>query len=241
MDSASFKRQASKVKAALKTQPDGSVLTTRELKLYVPERFVEKKLAVVSAETYVVGIYALATSQGDYAVSTINAMHHVMPTVISTVKFDGESYLEMTFDPGSTVFATLDLIKEDILVYRIFDEIVAKGHIPWYLEYQDLATLFSSAKKHAGLDLTRVHAILEMIAAACARNPKQLTEYYRQGVTSLEEVVSHPPTIIPLRSITYGTTNTTSRLMGSYWDQGLNSALINPTTKLENVEDLLRR
>lgn len=241
MDWTHYQRDAKRAHAVLVEQPDGSVLTTKGCKIYIPERFAEKELAVIAAETYICGIFAIVVEDKYYGVSTANAMMRIKPSLISTVKFGEDTYLEFTFDPGAVVFATLDLIKNDTLVYRIFDEIIAKGRVPWYLSYDDLAKLFETSAYHAGVNLQGSHAILEMIAAAVARNPKDRTKYYRHGVVNQSDKYDHPPVLIPLRSITLGTTNTTSKLLGSYWDQGLNSALTNPSTKTENIEDLLRR
>jgi hypothetical protein len=241
MDWKRYQRDASKVHAVLVEQPDNSVMTTRGVKIYVPERFSEKQLAVIGAETYIVGIFAIVVDDLYYGVSTANAMMRIKPSLISTVKFDDSTYLEFSFEAGSTVIATTELIKTDTLVYRIFDEMIAKGHVPWYLSYDDLAKLFETAEYHAGMRLTRSHAILEMIAAAVARDPQDRTKYYRHSVVNQADERSRPPVVIPLRSITYGATNTTSKLLGSYWDQGLTSALVNPSTKVENIEDLLRR
>ena len=52
--------------------------------------------------------------------------------------------------------------------------------------------------------------------------------------------VNDPSVILPLKSIAYGLSNTTSRLMGNYLNDGMNSALVNPSTQNESIEDLLR-
>lgn len=241
MDPSRWKREPSKVHAALRELPDGSIMTTREARIYIPERFIEKQLASIGAETYITGIYALVVEDAYYGVSTINAKMRIQPTTISTVRFGEDSYLEFYFAPGSIVIADTNLIRIDGLVYLIFDEIVAKGHPPWYLEYEDLAKLFETADNHAGVKLGGSHAILEMIAAACARDPKDRSRYYRHSVQTYEEAKANPPAVIPLRSVTYGATNTTAKLLGSYFADGLDSALVNPTTKKERIEDLLRR
>ena len=241
MDWTRWKREPSKVLAALAEQPDGSVVTSRGCKIYIPGRFVEKQLASIAAETYIVGIYAIVVDDKYYGVSTANAMMRITPSTISTVKFNDDSYLEFSFEPGSVVIADTMLIKADTLVYKIFDEIIAKGHVPWYIGYEDLATLFDSADYHAGVRLGNSHAVLEMFAAAIARDPEQRAKYYRHSIQAQDDPVVRPPIVIPLRSVTYGATNTTAKLLGSYWADGLTSALVNPAEKTERIEALLRR
>lgn len=241
MNYSQWVRDPSKVHACLHEQPDKSVICSKSVKIYVPERFIEKQLAKIESETYILAIFAIVVDDKYYGVSSACAMMRIKPSLISTVKFGENAYLEFSFEPGSVVIANTDLVKQDVLVYRIFDEILAKGNVPWYLRYDDRARLFESAGYHAGMDLSRSHAILEMIAAATARDPKDRSQYYRQTVQSPDDQITRPPVAIALRDITLGTTNTTSKLLGSYWNQGLDSALVNPSTKVQNIENLLRR
>lgn len=240
MNPSVWKRDAAKVKAALKKQADGAVLTTRPIKIYVPERYVEKELAEIGSETFIVGIYAMVVDDQYYAVSKINAMMRIKPTTISTVKFDGTTYLEFYFEPGSVVIATTSLVRSDTLVYNIFNYFISNGAIPWFLSYEDVATLFESAEHHAGVRLTKSHSILEMFAAAIARDPEQRTKYYRQSLDRGVEKPNTPVAFIALRNISLGATNTTARLMGSRFADGLTSALANPSRTRERVEQLLR-
>lgn len=241
MDHTRWKRDPSKVHAALTESADGSVVTSRPISIYIPERFTEKQLADIGAETYITGIFAMVVDDTYYAVSTVNATMRIIPTTISTVKFDEDTYLEFSFAPGSVVIADTQLIKADSLVYKIFDEIIAKGKTPWYLAYEDLGTLFETADTHAGVRLAPSHAILEMFVAATARDPNDRSKYYRHTVQDRKQLETSPPEMIPLRSVSDGATNTTAKLMGSYFNDGLDSALTNPSSKKENIEQLLRR
>ena len=80
----------------------------------------------------------------------------------------------------------------------------------------------------------------QMFAAAITRDSANRAKYYRHTLSDLPSE-DRPPTFIPLRSVTYGATNTTAKLMGSYWNDGLTSALVNPSEKTERIEQLLRR
>lgn len=241
MTYAGWIRDAVKVREDLIRQSDGSVITRSGCVIHIPERFLEKGLATLGENVSTIGILAICVANKYYATSTLNAMMRLSPTRISTVRVNEVSYLEFAFDPGAIVFVETQVVKIDTIIYRIFDEIIAKGRVPWYLGYNDLAKLFETADKFAGVGLSRSHAILEMIAAAICRAPKDRTLYYRQIVKSQEDLTRTPPVTIPLRSISYGATNTTSKLMGSYWADGMASALVNPSDKVEKIEELLRR
>lgn len=240
MDPSIWKRDPGKVRAATPVQPDGSVIATRPVRIYVPERYVEKGLGEIGSDTFIVGIFAIVVDDKYYAVTKINALVRIKPTTTSTVKFDGNSYLEFYFEPGSVVLATTSLVKSDTLVYHIFNFHLSNGAIPWYLDYEDVAKLFHSADRHAGVRLLKNHSILEMFTAAVARDPTRRTAYYRHALDDGSEKPSHPLAWIALRNISLGATNTTAKLQGSYWADGMTSALATPSTKLERVEQLLR-
>lgn len=241
MDWKPLKRDPSKLRAALAPQADGSIVAIKPVKIYVPERYAEKQLAVVGSETFILGIHAITTGDEYYAVSRIDAMMRICPTAINTVKFDQDTYLEFVFDAGAVVLATTGLVMTDTLVYQIFDEHISKGNVPWAIAYDDLARLFESSDKHAGVHLANQHSILAMIAASITRQKANRAQYYRHGLTTESDKQTVERVVIPLRSVTYGATNTTSKLVGAYWNDGLTSALVNPAEKQEKIEELLLR
>ena len=165
----------------------------------------------------------------------------IKPDITSTTKFDDEEYFSFSFKAGSEVVSNLNLVRDDTLVYRVYNEITAKGHFPWFLSYEDLGKLYMTAPKHGNIVLASNNATFEMIAASITRDNRDTTKYYRYQINSMREQYTNPPNFIPLRSVLYGTTNTTSRLIGSYFEEGVLSALTNPSEKTEHVESLLRQ
>lgn len=237
MDLKSLTRDASKVHAHLKELDDGSVVTTKGCKIYIPARWRDKELAVLGNETYILGIFMITVGDSHYAVNIVNAMMRIEPSSINTVLIDQSEYLEFVFEPGEVVFPTTELVRSDKLLYYIFDEIVAKGKIPVYLNYLDLGRLFDSAEKHAGVRLASTPTVLHMVLSMIARDPADPNRYFRQVTNGkdFEKVV-----FIPLRSSTHGANNTTARLMGSHFSDNLTSALVNPSEREENIEHILR-
>lgn len=239
MDFRQFRRDPAKVQAACKEGNDGSVIALKKTVIYVPERYVEKQLAVIGAQTFIVGVFAQVVDDA-YAVFLGAAMVQVEPTSIATVKFGDETYLELSFDPGARVIVTQEVVQDKILTYRMYDEFISKGHAPWFLSYDDKIQVLFTSDELAGVKLMENHAMLELNAAATCRDPADINRYYRHGITDFHYVDTKAPINIPLMSVAYGTTNTVSRLMGSYWDQGVDSALVNPSSEVENIERLLR-
>lgn len=239
MDITKLVRDPEKIHAAIK-EIDNKLIAIKPLKIYIPCRFAERNLANIGVETQIVGIYAITLEDMYYGVSCINAMMVIEPTTTLKVVICGNDYYEFSFDAGAVITPSINLVKQDTLVYSIYDEILSKGHIPWYLGYLELGHIFESAKKHANTRVGEQHEVIELLISTISRNPTNRHEYYRSTIKSLDDLKNNPPAFIPLRSVTYGATNTTNKLAGSYFDVGLTSALVSPSERIEPLEKLLR-
>jgi hypothetical protein len=186
-----------------------------------------------------IGFFAMVVEGKYYAVNKVCAMMTFSPDTINVVMVDEYPYLEMSFLPGSLAIIGRELVRNNSLLFPIYDEIVAKGRTPWYLNYTDLGGMFDTAQMHAGVNLRASRSILEMLAASRARDPKNRAGYYRNTLKSQDDLNSKQPVVIPLRSVSDGATGTGSKLLGSYLNEGLSSALVNPNERLERVEELL--
>jgi hypothetical protein len=241
MDSSKYVRDASKIHAALKELPDGSVICTKDIKLVIPERYKQKRLMVQGLETYVLAIFALVVDDKYYGVSMADAMMRVGPANITTVKYGDDSYLEFQYEKGDVVIGSTELIRDSPLVYSIFDEFVSKARVPWFMNYEDLAKIFDTAEYHAGASLGGSRSVIELIISMIARDPKDLMNYYRHVFKDPKDMFIHPPSVVPLRSVALGATNTTAKIIGAYADEGFTSALDNPSERVEPIEEILRQ
>lgn len=241
MDISALQRDPDRVRAALTETSDGSLVTSKELKIYIPSRFDERSMANVGVETYICGICAWVVEDKYYGVSLINAMMRITPLVTNQVMIGDDPYYEFVFRPGSTVVASVQLVQTSTLVYRIYDELFAKGRVPWYVKYDEFAHIFDSAKYHADANIGQDHEVTELLVSMVSRDPEDRTKYYRQTVESMQDVLSRPPAFIPLKSVAYSATNTLNKFAGSYMQDGIISALVSPSERVERIESLLRR
>jgi hypothetical protein len=239
MDPSKYIRDKDKVLACLRELPDNRLVAARAIKMVVPVRYVEHGLAQIGIETHVAGIVAYIVEDKYYAISLVNAMMRIDPTSTVKVKFNDDEYYEFSFDPGSTVLSTLMLVREDTLVYRIYDEFFGKGRVPWYVGYDDFGKIFDTAKKHANAPIGQNHEVTELMVSIIARNAKDRHQYYRQSIKSEADMKKNPPAYIALRNVTYAATNTMARMAGSYFHEGVVSALNSPSEKSERLESLL--
>ncbi len=240
MDIKKLVRDPEKVKECLVELPDGRLITKKEIKIQIPTRFVERDLAYIGLDNNIIGIYAIILDDTYYGVSTINAMINIDPSTINRIKINEDQYFEFVFNPGSTVFKSVNLVKTDILTYKIYDEIFSNGNIPWYINYEDLGKMFDSAKYHAGANIGENKEVTELIASLLARDPTDRTKYYRTVLESTSDLKKKDPVFIGLKSVVYSATNTTNRLGGSYMSSGIVASLVNVSSREERIESILR-
>ncbi len=235
-----YVRNAAAVKAALKETEGRQLVTTKNCKIQVPVRFNDVNLAQVGADTYVYGIFALILEDGSYSVCNVNSMFKIVPSRILTVKVDDVDYYEFHFNAGEVVVASTDLVKRDVRIYNVLNEIFFNGNIPWYIGYEDLGKIFDTSKSYANSNVNQNLEVIELLASLVTRNPKDRTQCYRMSIRDREDLKTVAPAFIPLKSVFYAVTNTFNKLAGSYFNDGVVSALVNPSTQSTRIENLLK-
>lgn len=240
MNIGSLVRDGALVRNSLKTVDNG-IVTKTGCKVYIPKHYASGKLGSMVENIQCIGFFAIVVDGKHYAVNKTCATVTLSPDSINVVSIDEDPYLELTFNAGSIVVLGGELVLNGSLLFQIYDELVAKGRTPWYMNYRDLGAIFDSAKIHSGVNLKAARSVLEMLAASRARVPDDRAKYYRNTLKLQKDVDTKIPDMIPLRSVGYGATSTLSRVMGSYLNEGLSSTLVNPSERLESVEELLLR
>jgi hypothetical protein len=231
-------RDADYVISRLVENPDGSIVTTEACSIHIPESFTAKNLAVVGSEVFIFGFFPII--MGDrYAVNKAIAMMRICPSSTQKIVVNETPYIEFSFEPGDKLIYTTALVVTDTLTYYMYDQFVAKGNIPWYMDYYDMANMFDTAYEHAGVNLGG-RSIIELIISTIARDPDDMTRLYRHILSKPEDVRTKPPVTVPFRSVIWNTSDTTSKLNGAYYDHGINSALVNQSESVEMIEELLR-
>lgn len=238
--STQFIRDRSKVSKAWQETEEGSVIALKPLKVYIPARFPQRELAIFEEEITFTGICAVVLDDTYYMSSMICAPIRTEPSMIGSQVIDDVEYIEMHYEPGDRVICSLDLVMIDNLLYRIYDEVIAKGRVPWYMSYPEIGSIFMSAFKHTGVRIGKTPTIMEIIASVICRDRTELRKYYRQVIETYEDAFLNPPKIIALRNVSYGATNTIAKLTGSRFDEGMTAAIVNPGERVERTEMILR-
>ncbi len=238
MDISKLVRNPAAVSETLHELDDNSLVTAKGCRIYIPARFAERGLAFLGAETYVIGIFAIVV-ENVYSIMMVNAMIRIDPSEINTVGIGDDEYLEFVFYPGSQVITNLGLVKTDTLTYKIYDEIIAKARVPWYLSYFDLAHIFDTAREHAGANIGANREVTELLVSVSARNDVNRVQYYRQVISDDEYLQRSPPMYAPLKDVSLSATNAINKLGGGYFRVGTVSAIVNPSERVERIEEIL--
>lgn len=236
---ANLKRDPLQVQKHLFEQEDGSITTDAAVKIQIPERYATRHLASIGTEIYILAYFALIVNDEFYTVSETAAMIRITPSSTEKIIIRDVPYMEFSFFPGDRVFHSIDLVQNDTLTYYIYDEHVAKGNIPWSYNYFDMLGLFETAAEYAGINLGN-RAVPELIISTMGRNSKDYTQLYKHILTDGSDIFKNPPAVVPFRSVIWNTSDTTSKLIGSYFSDSITSALVNPSVRTERIEELLR-
>lgn len=235
----SFKRDSDAVLKHLRELDDGSIVTDTACKIIVPERYATRRLANIGTEVHILGFFAIILEDGTYGVSATTARMRITPSSTEIVEHQGVRYYQFQFFPGDRVVYDTNLVQDDTLTYYIYNEHVEKGNIPWYFNYFDMAHLLSTAVEHAGINLGN-KAVIELIISTMCRNKADMTQLYRHIFEKHSDVETNPPIVVPFRSVIWNTSDTTSKLIGAYFGDSITSALVNPSERVERIEELLR-
>lgn len=240
MDPSKLIRDRNKVLACMKELPNDKLVALKEVRIMIPVRFAERGLASVGLDTQIVGHCVYIVEDKYYAISLTNARLKIKPTTTTKVDVLGTPCYQFTFEAGSTIVDDVQLVKVDTLVYRVYDEMLSKGNVPWYINYLDLMQIFDSSLKHAGANVGRNREVIELLVSMIARDPKNRNKYYRTAIKDINDVVANPPIFTPIKSVRDAATNTTNKLIGSYFTDATVSALVSPAERTERIEALLR-
>lgn len=225
---------------ALSLDQSGSIIVKQPLEVIFPARYEESDFADIAGNVYVLGIFAIKVGN-QYAVNNLPARILLHPTEINKVKYNDNDYYVLSFEKGSIFTSNINVVKDDTLGYYIYNYFIALGKVPWYMGPLDMLKLFDKMEEYTGKGYGAHPSIIKMIISMTMRDANNPLLYWRQTINSSNDIDKKQPEYVPLRNIPLGARNTTAKLMGAYFDEGLNSALLYPSDKTEVVEEILRQ
>lgn len=225
----------------LEETKDDRIIVKKPLDVIYPENYLTKKLAKLDQDLTVLGIVALVDPQTNkYAVLSIPGMITIPITEMKQFTYQDDVYRVLSLDAYDTLVLNTNIVKDETLDYYMYNYFVELARIPWYLSYLDILNIYSKDSYYIGQNLIDIPQVLEMLLANIARDPKNDKFMYRDKLKSMDDIKTNPPSWVPLRNVSLGSVDTYSKLMGSYFEEGLTSALADKSKKMTRIEKVLR-
>lgn len=205
-----------------------------KLIIRIPEHYTMLGYLVIAEVVHVLGIFPMNVDGVDCGLQ-IPGVIDVDPSDIRTETINDKKYTILELHKGDRIMCTSSVIKDGKLHYAMWKEFIGGGKMPEYLDYDATACLFDDCKKITGKGIDVNHAVIEIVYAHIYRDRDDLTKLYR--LTPMTK----PPVNIKLNQPAYATNSTHARIIGSYAEQGMNTALIHQNAENVEIEDIFRQ
>ena len=233
------KRDKDACLSRLAVTEDGRVLARAPCRIQVPERWMNVNLGVIAETISVYGFFPIIFEDNTYTVLNVCAMLELTPSRTTQVSVEEEPYYEFHFDQASGIIKSLNLVRQDTLTFSILDEMIMKGKVPWWATVDDLCTIFDTAKKHASSNIGNVPQTIEFLVSVISRKIEERAKPLRQSAVDQKDYGLDRIEFISLKSV-LDLNNTVSKLSGAYFNDGVVSAIVYPSSKTSKVERILR-
>lgn len=204
------------------------------LQALIPERFLNLNFCKIEETVTTFGIFDLLVNETELKGLLIPNIVNLLPKEIENVHMFDRDYICLTFHKGDVFMTTDTFIKNKFLIITMFKEFIELGNLPAFINYKNSHLLFSNTQSMADMDLNVNPVVLEMMIAYLTRSKDDLSAQQRYFP------IDNPSTMIGLRNISYGPDSTTAKIFGSYSDDGMKSALVNPNDVSKPLEDIMR-
>lgn len=212
---------------------DNKYVTDTLTVIEFPKRYLDKEIATIADKTYVYGIFAIIIGEV-YSVSLIPSSIETNPLYIKENIRDNVEYIQFYYGKDMPIIENKNVIRNKVNTYNILEEFYLRGNIPWYIDYEDLNTIFNNMRYYADSAIGDTKLTNEIITSYIARDPSDMHIFHR--LSKNKESV-----YIALDDIYYATLGTVNKLSGSYFDKGIVSALVQPEKSPTKLEQIIRK
>jgi len=233
-----LKRKPDLIKSCFKVIGN-SITLNKSLSVIFPTRYINKHLAHMGDTVNVLGIFAIVDDDDNYAIMNIPAMIELTPNMSNEININDDPYMLLEFDQYDVFSNNTKLLQEDGFIYDLFDDFFIQGNVPWYLDYEDLSNILVLSQKYAGSRIGSNPLGLEILTAIAARISSDKTIFYRTLSKDKEVMKKNKPSYVALQNIYYTFSSTLAKTSGSYYKDGIVSAVVNKEKKKNKLEVIL--
>ena len=235
-----YVRDKDKVLRTLAKDDRGRRIAKANLRIHTPVRFVEKGLSVLGVRIYVYGAMPIITEDGAYMVTNICGRIEITPTQTKIITIDDVDYYEFSFDKDTVVFPSDRVVQDDKIIFFVVDELAFQAKVPWYMGYDDICNMLTTAKEFADFGGAGTQETLEMFGSIIARTKNDHDKFLRFHAKTLSDI--HPDKIqyVPMESVYLSVPGTVNRITGSHFEPAIEGALTQPSKTVDNMQRILR-
>lgn len=230
-----FVEMANDLSAFFKKDKNKTIFIGDTLEAFIPDRYSNHGMLDIKDTVHTLGVFDIIINGTLNHNLVIGGLIDMAPSSIDKVRIDKDVYHKLTFKKGDVFVMDDTIVQQKKVSYVIFYEMILGGHYPRFMDYNKLMILFDKIAEVTGDPFHIVHAIYEMLIATLARNPKDPEQPYRN--TSMKAA----PLMLPLRDIARVAKSTTAKILGSYMNKGIDTALAAEPSCNSELEDMLRR
>lgn len=238
IDLSKLRRDPARVKRAMDIR-DGVLVAKETVTVIIPQYLAMGKLGSISDSVRATGFHCYLLEDGSYAADTVPAVLTFGQTGFQKETIDDEVYLVLTYEPGSAILPSTNVIRSRTLAYDVYNAFLSRGKHPFYFNVVTRSMLFDGTEHYADISLEADHAIMEMMGTFSVRSSKDLSQEYRLSMSSQSDLLSGDYTVIPQRSVALGVADAVGKLTGSYSREGQTGALVAPTENAELLDEIL--
>lgn len=237
MEIEKLKKDLGRIKSALKIMPDKSVVALEKLTVCFPKRFEQSNLAEIA--DHVTSILMLGIVVGN-SYGFFGGMTKVVlkPGDIYEETINNDRYFMLDFEPGDVVFESLTIPMDSNIGYYYYLEFTKYARIPWYFDEDDLLSVYDEAKFYTGKSMGACNQAIRVLYALVARDPTNLDIPFRYSPDLKDP--TKKPRIIGINNPGQLLNSTFSRLASGYMSDNIISGILNPDTKVTNLEEVIR-
>jgi hypothetical protein len=221
------------IKKYLKTT-NNVVTTSEDISILFPEYYISSKLSIITETVKVIGVIAILDEHDNYAVINIPIYLNIMPYDIEDVDIDGISYKSCKFNQGDVVMADNRAMKDGEVLFSILNLFYMNGKVPWYISYEDASDFIVTSKVYTGSNIGNNILPLEILASIISYDRKNSEFFYRLGKHTAAPIYKG------LNNQFHAFDNTTSKLVGAYFSDGVITSLVDESKETTNIEEIIR-
>lgn len=238
IDIKKLKRNDKKIKSYLK-MTDTFVTITEDSYILFPEKYEKKDLATLSNTCSILGIAALVVGN-EYALLKIPTNIETSPEDIENVEIENEVYYKFHYSKNSVIIENTNIVKKMVKAYDFFDLFIMQGKIPWFVEYEDLISIFANLEKYTGLKAIKDTLVVETLAGIITKVKNKPEIDFRLAIKKPEDMKKYDPEYVGLMNVYYSYKSTTNKVLGNFFTKSINSSILYPEKNVSDLEDALR-